>query len=818
VGTLWQDVKFGVRMLRKSRGFTIVAILTLALGIGANGAIFTIVNAFLFRPLPVPNADRLAVVAVQSGAQSIPAELSYRDYVDYRQQTDAFTDLAAYAINVTGLGTKGHADRIIASYVTSNYFSTLGVQPAVGRFFAAGEGDQPNSSQVVVLGHHYWEQRFGGNPDVVGSAVNIDGRPVTIIGIVPKEFRGTFSIAEMDAYVPIGMIARGAENLALFTDRKLRQLRVIGALKPGLSVQAAQASLTVIAQRLANEYPQTDQGQSIYVYPEQRARPSPSAGRTLPLAATAFLALVGLILVLSCLNVANLVLARGAARQKEMAIRAAMGARRPHLIRQVLTETILLALGGGVAGALLGSWLCHSLESLRVLGDFPVRFGLTLDWRVFSYVTAIALVSGVIAGLVPALRASRTDINETLGKGGRGLTNDSGHFARNALVVAQVSGSLVLLIAAGLFVRSLNNAETIDLGFDAHNILNVGIDPALQGYDQPRSEAFFRELLRRAKLLPGVQSASLAFTVPMNYSSLASGIYIEGQESAPANNLPEAGYNVVSPEYFATIRTPLLSGRAFTAADTSTTEPVAIVNQTFAERFWPHQNPIGRRFSYTSTTGPFVSVIGVARNGKYGEILESASIYFYVPQTQNYQSGRVLQLRTAVSPQSLIPAIEAQVRELDPNLPVFDVMTMEQELAGLNGFFLFHMGAVFAGAMGILGMLLAVLGLYGVVSFNATRRTQEIGVRMALGALPRDILALVLRQVLILVATGVCVGIVSAIAISRVLSGLLLGVSSRDPMTFAGISVLLAAVALVACYLPARRAARLDPSTALRCE
>jgi len=818
VGTFWQDVKFGARMLRKSRGFTIVAILTLALGIGANGAIFTIVNAFLFRPLPVQNADRLAVVAVQSGAQSIPAELSYRDYEDYRQQSDAFTGLAAYAINVTGLGYKSHADRIVASYVTSNYFSTLGVQPAIGRFFATGEGDQPNSSAVVVLGHHYWEQRFGGNPDIVGSAVSIDGRPVTIIGIAPKEFRGTFTIAEMDAYVPIGMLANGSENSAFFTDRKLRQLRVIGALKAGLSVQAAQASLAVIAQRLANEYPQADQGQSIYVYPERRARPSPSAGRNLPVAATAFLALVGLILLLSCLNVANLVLARGAARQKEMAIRAAMGATRQHLIRQVLTETILLALGGGVAGALLGNWLCHSLESLRVLGDFPVRFGLTLDWRVFGYITAIALISGVIAGLVPALRASRTDINETLRKGGRGLTNDGGHSARNALVVGQVAGSLVLLIAAGLFVRSLKNAETIDLGFDAHNVLNVGIDPSLQGYDQPRSEAFFRKLLRRAKLLPGVQSASLAFTVPMNYSSLASAIHVEGQDSAPANNIPDAGYNVVSPEYFATTRTPLVSGRTFTDADTSTTAPVAIVNQTFADRFWPHQNPIGRRFSYKDATGPFVSVVGVARNGKYGEILESASLYFYVPQTQNYQSGHVLQLRTLVPPESLIPAIEAQVRDLDPNLPAFDVMTMEQELAGLNGFFLFHMGAVFAGAMGILGMLLAVLGLYGVVSFNATRRTQEIGVRMALGALPRDIFALVLRQVLILVAAGVSVGIVSAIAISRVLSGLLLGVSSRDPVTFAGISAVLVVVALVACYLPARRAARLDPSTALRYE
>lgn len=519
--TFWQELRYGLRMLWKAPGFTAAAVLTLALGIGANTAIFAVVNAFLFRPLAIQNANRLTVLAVQRGKRGIPAEISYPDYRDYQQQSDAFTDIGAYVISLRGLASRGHADRIVTSYVTSNYFSMLGVRPAVGRLIRPGEGDQPNTGSVVVLGHHYWERRFASNPDVVGSTMTLDGQPVTIIGVVPKEFRGTFAIVEMDAYVPIGMLAANSHDTAFFTDRGQRELHVLGVLKPGVTVRQAQASLNVITQQLAKQYPQNDKDQLIHVYPERLARPTPSAGRSVPVAAGAFLTLVALVLLIACVNVANLLLARAATRHKEMAIRAALGAARFRLVRQMLTESILLAIAGGAGGALLGNWVCHGLESLRPIGDFPVRFGLTFDWRVFSYVAGVALLAGIIAGLAPAMTSSRIDLNATLREGGRGMDEGGGrHPIRHVFVIAQVGGSVALLVATGLFVRSLTRAATIDLGFDSHNVLNIGIDPGLEGYDQSRAEAFFRELLRRAKAVPGVESVALAFTVPMNYYSM----------------------------------------------------------------------------------------------------------------------------------------------------------------------------------------------------------------------------------------------------------------------------------------------------------
>ncbi|MGA2429049.1 MAG: ABC transporter permease [Candidatus Acidiferrum sp.] len=818
--TLWQDIRFSLRMLRKSPAFTTVAILTLALGIGANTAIFSIANAFLFRPLPVKDADRLTVIAVQSTAKSDPSRVSYLDFLDYKEQSTVFADVTAYDLDLVGLGTGGRADRVIAAEVQSNFFTMLGIHPAAGRLINPGEGDRPRSANVLVLGYSYWQKRFAGDPSVIGRSVSYDGYEATIIGVVEKQFHGPYSIVEMDVYAPIGMNGIGTNSTNLFTDRADTELLVLGTLKPGVTSRQAEVALQVITQRLADQYPRTNQGHVVRVFPERIARPEASSADSLPLVATVFLTLVGLVLMVACINVANLLLARSSARQREIAIRASMGATRGRLIRQMLTESILLAVAGGASGALLGRWVCGALEQLRPLGDFPLRFGFTFDWRVFGYVAGIAMASGILAGLAPALRTTRANLNETLREGGRGLICEGGrrHALRNTLVIAQVAGSIVVLIAAGLFFRSLTHAESVDLGYDAHNLLNVGINPELQNYDRPRSEAFFRELLLRTRSLPGVESATIAYSVPLSYYSQGGSVYIEGQILDSSNRAPGAGYNVVDPAYFSTMRTPVLSGRAFNDADTSSSQLVAIVNQSMAKALWPNQDPIGHKFAYKDEKGPFVTIVGVARNAKNQELLNEPRNYFYVPQAQDYQASHVLQLRTSVPPETLVNAIESQIQQLDPNMPVYDVMSMERSLMGANGFFLYKMGAAFAGTLGALGLLLAVVGVYGVVSYNATRRTHEIGVRMALGALPGNVFGLILSQAAILVGAGVAIGLVAALAMTKFVASFLVGVTSYDPITFVTVAFLLILTAFIACYIPAHRAMRVDPMEALRYE
>jgi predicted permease len=528
------------------------------------------------------------------------------------------------------------------------------------------------------------------------------------------------------------------------------------------------------------------------------------------------------VLTVACINVANLLLARSAARQKEIAVRASMGATRFRLIRQMLTESIILAVAGGAAGALLGMWVCAALEQMRPLGDFPLRFGFTFDWRVFGYVAGVASASGILAGLAPALRTSRANLNETLRESGRGLIGEGGrrHILRNALVVAQVAGSIIVLVAAGLFVRSLNKAESIDLGYDPHNVLNIGLNPDLQNYKRPQAEAFYRELLRRAKALPGVESASLAYTVPLSYYATGGAIHAEGQVLNKDERAPGGQHNMVSPEYFANMRIAILSGRAFTDSDTSTSQLVAIVNQTMASRLWPNQDPIGHKFTYDGQEkkGEPVTVVGVVRNARNNDLMNAQRIYFYVPLTQDYNATQVLQLRTSIPPENLIPVVERQIHELEPSLPVYDVMTMEKSLMGANGFFLYKMGAAFAGTLGSLGLLLAVVGVYGVVSHNAASRTHEIGVRMALGAQPGSVFSLVLRHAAILVGAGIVTGLVAALAVTKFLSSFLVGVTSYDPITFITVAVLLILAAFIACYIPAHRAKRVDPMEALRYE
>ena len=830
MASFWQDVRYGIRMLVKAPGFTAIAVLTLALGIGANTAIFSLGNVFMFRPLPVKDADRLTVVAVQYRVDADPGQLSYLDYMDYRKQADVFSDMTFYDLNLAGLGYQGHADRLIIAYVPSNFFAMLGLHAALGRLIVPGEGDAPNTGLVVVLGHSYWLRRFGGDPHVMGTTVTLNGQVATVIGVVPAQFNGPYNIVELDAYAPIGMIPSAREYASFYTDRKDTELRVLATLKPGISAPRAEVRLNVIAQRLAKAYPEADQGQIARVIPEHLARPEPAAASSMPLVTTIFLLMVGLVLLVACFNVANLLLARAAVREKEIAVRAAMGASRTRLIRQMLTESTMLAVAGAVGGALLGNWVIRGLDQLRPLGDFALRLTFTFDWRVFTYVTAVTLLAGVAAGLAPALRFSRTHLNETLREGGRGLIGDTRrHWLRNSLVMAQVAGSLIVLVAAGLLTRSLTRAESIDLGYDPHRVLNLSLDPKLQGYDQPRAEAFFRQLLARARALPGVESASLAFSVPLGYYGDGSAVYGEGQPVPQGQRAPGAGYNCVTPDYFSTLRMKMVEGRAFTEADAAASQPVAIVNETMAERLWPHQDAVGRHFSYGGSQGPFksgaqaasrplVTVVGVVRNARLQGLLDAPGNFFYVPQTQNYKSTHVLQLRTAVPPQSLIVPAEALVRELDPSLPVYDVMTMDQAVAGANGYFLFKVGAGFAGSLGALGLLLAVVGVYGVVSYTASRRLHEIGIRMALGAQRRSILELIVRQAVALVVAGVGIGLLLALIVSRALVSLLVGVASYDPLTYAGVAALLVAAALVACYVPAHRAVRVDPMEALRYE
>jgi predicted permease len=821
--SLWRDVRYACRTLLKTPAFTATAVLTLALGIGANTAIFSVANVFLFRPLPVKDADRLVSIGVASSPTSEPDQASWLDFQDYKQ-APLFTDMTAFVLDLVGLSADGRADRTILCEVPSNFFTMLGIQPEIGRLILPGEGDQPRTGNIVVLGYTYWQKRFGGNPNVVGRTIGFDGHPVTVVGVSEKKFHGPYAIVEMDAYAPIGMhdLSTRDSDPGFFTQRAQRELHVLATLRPGVTTDQAQAALQVIAARLSEQFPQTNHGQTIRVFPERIARPDPGSAATLPLVGGVFLTLVGLVLMVACINVANLLLARSAARQKEIAVRASMGATRFRLIRQMLTESILLAIVGGTIGALLGMWVCAALERLRPLGDFPLRFGFTFDWRVFGYVAGVASLSGILAGLAPALRTSRASLNQTLRETGRGLIGEGGgrHMLRNALVVAQVAGSIIVLVAAGLFARSLGHAESVDLGYDPHNVLNVGINPELQNYDRVRSEAFLRELLARAKALPGVESASFAYSVPLSYYSVGGPIHVEGEALNKDHRAPGSQYDMVSPEYFSTMRISLVSGRAFTEADTATSQPVAIVNQTLARRLWPDKDPIGRKFSYegSATPGTAVTVVGVAHNAKTSDISDDPRNFFYVPLTQNYNATHVLQLRSTLPPDTLVRSIEAQIHELDPGMPVYDVMTMDKSLMGANGFFLYKMGAAFAGTLGALGLLLAVVGVYGVVSQNATSRTHEIGVRMALGARPGSVFTLVLRQAAILVGAGVGVGLLAALGVTKFLSSLLVNVSSYDPFTFTVVAVLLIAAAFLACYIPARRAMQVDPMEALRYE
>jgi predicted permease len=822
--TFWRDIQYGMRTLGKNPGFAVIGIVTLALGMAVNTTIFSVVNGMLLRPMPVPHAEQLTVLALQEAGDKALQNFSYPDFLDLRSQTEGFSDLFAYRVSLTGLTADGKGDHCVVGRVTNNYFSALGITPAAGRLILPTEGLTPGADPVMVLGYSYWQKRFAGDKSVVGKQVEVNGHAMTIVGVTPKGFYGTFSIVNMDAYVPLSAPVTFSEELGTpvqdtWTHRDLRSLTLMGRLKPGVSLRQARASLNVVARRIAAQHPDTDKGISVQVYPERLARPHPDNDNSLPAAAAAFMILAALVLFVACFNIANVLLVRATVRQREMAIRAALGADRGRLVRQCLTESLLLAVFGGGAGLLLASWAANFLSSLPLGTDLPVRFDFQPDGRVYLFALSAVLLTGAIVGIMPALRAARTDVNSVLHEGGRGSSDGPRRqIARNALVVAQVAGSLVLMIVAGLFVRSLGKAQEIYLGFNPNQILNLSVDVAQIGYKEARGRAFYREVANRIRALPGVESVAEAFTVPLGWVSAADLVFIPEHPLEAGKVPPDVGYNMVTAGYFETLRIPLQRGRFFTEADGEKAQAVAVINQTMAKKFWPDQDPIGKRLHIKDATGPLLEVVGVVQDGKYQGVTEDQQPYFYRPAEQSYEPFRTIHVRTSVPPESLALQIEAQIRELAPNLPITEVQTMRQSLQGVNGFLLFRFGAQVTSTLGLLGLILALVGIYSVVSYAAAQRTQEIGIRMALGARRGDILKMVLRQGVGVVGIGLALGLGVAFAGTRVLADLFVGIKPADPLTFTAVAILLSGVALLACWIPARRATRLDPLAALRYE
>jgi macrolide transport system ATP-binding/permease protein len=819
VETCWQDLHFGLRMLRKSPGFTAVAVLTLAFGIGANAAIFSMVNALVLRPLPVHAPNEVASLASQPHGSGSSNGFSYPDFEDIRDQaTSVFRDMTGMQpSHMDGFSMNGQSQPIWMTYVTTNFFQVMDLQPALGTFFEPSDGTIDGSEPVLVLSYSFWKNHMGGDPNIVGRSASINGRSVTIIGVAPEGFRGVYSILDTQGYLPVGMATATLDSPKDFlTNRSVENIEILGRLKPGMKVGQAQPVLAVVGRQLSEQYPEIHKWDWLQAFPGGPLNANPQDTAVIESMAAFFLLLVGLVLVLACMNVANLLLVRAAARQGEMAVRAAFGAGRGRLVRQLLTESLLLAALGCGGGIVVGVAASRLVNSINFASAIPVVFNVTFDWRVLAYAVGAALLTGVLVGVTPAVRTARGNLNPLLHESSR--TASRRQRARSVLVVAELSGSMMLLIIAGLFVRSLRSVERSDLGFDPDHVLNLTISPTDAGYEEAQASQFLEQVLQRARALPAVESASLAATIPMGHYNYGEELKIEGYETPPGQQRPLAGYNAVSREYFRTMRIPLIRGRDFFDSDDRTSQNVAVVNEEMAMRYWPNQDPIGRHFTTGKDSTHPIQVIGVVKNSRTQHLTGSFRPYFYRPLTQSYLTPVTLQLRTALPAATAVHQAVDLIHSLAPAMPVFDVQTMTQALDTLNGLLLYQVGAALTASLGTLGLLLGLVGVYGVVSYAAAQRTHEIGIRMALGAARSSVLKMILRQGLILTAAGVLVGALLAGAIGRLARDLLAGVSPMDPLTYVCASGLLAAVSLLACYIPARRAMRVDPMVALRYE
>ncbi|MGH9934864.1 MAG: ABC transporter permease [Blastocatellia bacterium] len=832
----WQDLRYGARMLVKNPGFTLVVAVTLALGIGANTAIFGLADAALFRPLPVVEApDQL--VTLTRGAEAQGA-LSYPDFKVLREPSEALSDLALYMHTMISFGNGVRSEVVLGSLVSGNYFDALGINPALGRTFLPEEDHTPGAHPVVVLSHGFWRSRFNSDPALVGRTIVLNDQRFTVVGVAPAGFDGETPPMKINLWVPLMMTTMLMAPMPweqrppqdLLSDRRHERFGAIGRLKRGVSLVQAQAALETINRQLEQADP---------IAPEHR---DPNADRALRLirprgivigniremsvTATRLLAATVItVLLIACANVANLLLARAATRRKEIAVRLTLGATRWRLIRQLLTESVLLSLVGATAGLLLAYWINQLLMAFKP--PFPSAFTFTLDLsldrRALGFTLILAVATGVIFGLFPALQASKPDVVPAL-KDESGAEGARRRWLnlRGALVVTQVALSLALLIGTGLFLRSLRYAQQIDLGFKPDNVLEASFNLSLQGYNEARGREFYRQIVERLERLPGAQSACVTNMLPLGFMALGAPVVPEGRE-IPPNERPFAGNFAVGPRYFETIGTPLIRGRDFTAQDTINSPKAAIVSERLARRLWPEiKDPgeaVGRRLRVGDSDPISCDVIGVARDSRnniFNSIDREPEPTIYRPFAQNYTSSASVVVRASGDPRGLIPAVRREVAALDENLPAQDLQPLT-ETTGLATWPA-RTAAAALSFFGLIGLALACVGIYGVMSYSVARRTREIGLRMALGAEARDVVKLIVKQGMGLALIGVVVGMALAVTMTRLIASLLYGVTATDPATFAGVAIFLTVVALLACYLPARRATKIDPMTALHHE
>jgi predicted permease len=818
MATLFQDVRFALRLLLRHRAVTIVAVLSLGLGIGANTTVFTLVNAILLQPMQVRDIDGLVTIGTSELRNNTPTVLggtSRPNFEDLRDQNVVFSGASLTGFLPLALSGRGEPEQLGGQIVSGNFFEVLGAPLAAGRTFRPEEDQRFGEHPVTVLSYGLWQRRFGGDAALIGQSIKLNGHDFTVIGVTGQGFRGLTPVGGADLWVPFAMHQEVLTGLGaeMYKSRRGLGYQAFARLKDGVSLEQARANADAIGKSLEAAFPTDNRGRSFALTPLAEGVLPPAFRQQLVLSGTIGMVVVGLVLLIACGNVANLLLARASARRQEIAVRLSVGASRGRLLRQLLTESVLLSMAGGAAGLLIAYWARALLWAMRPPFMQENFIDLDFDGRVLAFAAIVSVATGIVFGLAPALQSSRPDLVVELKERTTQATGSRWYNLRHLLVVAQLALSLVALVSAGLFLRSLANAQQIELGFDADGLMVMGINAGNQGFDETRGRDLYRRVIDRLAGVPGVKGVTLSTAVPLFAGGFSRTTFRDDQDIKDPRNGRLTQINEVGERYFETIGIPLLQGRAFNAGDRQGSMPVIIINDAMAKQFYPDEQALGRRL-YIFGRPEAREIVGIAKTIKYNSVGEPETAHMYVPLEQSYSSQAIVQVRAAGDPDAVLGTVRRELQQLEPTMPLLAVNTYRTVLR--TSLWAPRFGTSLLAVFGALALMLAAVGLYGVMSYGVSQRTREIGIRMALGASERDVRGMVVRQGLLLAAGGVVLGLLASFGLARFVTSLLFGVAGADPITFIGVAVVLLAVALVATYIPARKASRVDPVDALR--